>query len=50
LAIGWLSALLGHHLVHDVVLLEISWCWAMGVEGTVPYGTLWYSLFIPSLK
>jgi hypothetical protein len=42
LAVGRPTALLGKHLVNDVVLLEISWCSAMGVKGKVPYSTLRY--------
>ena len=38
-AVGWPTALLGQHLVTDVVLPEISWCWAVAVGGKVPYGT-----------
>ncbi len=42
LAVGWPTALLGRHLVHDVVLSGISLCWAMGVgwRGTLRYPTV----------
>jgi len=38
-AVGLPAALLGRHLVKDVVLSEISWCRALVVGGKVPYGT-----------